>query len=93
MFLYWNILKSAIESKHKYFDFGRSSKDAGTLRFKKQWGAEEEQLYWHYTFPEGKSIPIFNHSNKKYQLMINTWKKMPVALCNLLGPHIIKGLP
>ena len=93
MFLYWNILKSSIELDYKVFDFGRSSKDAGTLRFKKQWGAKQKQLYWYYQMKNGSKIPQLNHSNKKYDLMINTWKKMPLELCNFIGPHIVKGLP
>lgn len=93
MFLYWNILKSSIEDGSKVFDFGRSSKDSGTLKFKKQWGATEKQLYWYYSLPGGKEIPVLNHSNKKFELMISVWKKMPLWLCNFIGPHIIKGLP
>jgi len=93
MFLYWNVLKAAIESGYKEFDFGRSSKDAGTLRFKKQWGAQQKQLYWYYQLGAGQKIPQINHSNKKYKMIINVWKKTPVALCNFVGPHIVKGLP
>lgn len=93
MYLYWNILKTSIELEYKVFDFGRSSKDAGTLRFKKQWGAVEKQLFWYYQLDAGKAIPQMNHQNKKYELMINVWKKMPLSVCNLLGPHIVKGLP
>jgi FemAB-related protein (PEP-CTERM system-associated) len=93
MYLYWNILKHSIESEYKLFDFGRSSKDAGTLKFKKQWGGEEKQLFWYYQLQENKPIPQINHQNKKYELMINTWKKMPLGLCNFLGPHIVKSLP
>ena len=93
MFLYWNILKATIELGYQTFDFGRSSKDAGTLRFKKQWGAEQKQLYWYYQLQEGMDIPQMNHNNKKYQLVINTWQKLPVALTKLIGPYIVKGLP
>jgi len=93
MYLYWNILKHSIESGFKCFDFGRSSKDAGTLKFKKQWGSEEKQLFWYYQLEQNQQIPQMNHQNKKYELMINTWKKMPLGLCNALGPHIVKGLP
>ena len=93
MFLYWNILTSCIEQKYQIFDFGRSSKNSGTLRFKKQWGAQESQLYWYYQLKEGQKIPQMNPTNKKYQLMIKTWQKMPVSLCNMIGPHIVKGLP
>ena len=56
MYMYWNILKFAIEKKYQVFDFGRSSKDAGTLKFKKQWGATEKQLYWYYDMKENAAI-------------------------------------
>ena len=47
MFMYWEVLKFAIANRYKTFDFGRSTIDSGTFRFKKQWGAEPKQLYWH----------------------------------------------
>jgi len=53
----------------------------------------QKQLYWYYQLENGREIPQMNHNNKKYEFMINTWRKMPVALCNILGPYIVKGLP
>ena len=38
MFLYWKVLCFAAERRYRQFDFGRSSVDSGTHRFKKQWG-------------------------------------------------------
>ena len=40
MLLYWEILKLATHHGYKAFDFGRSTKGAGTYRFKQQWGAK-----------------------------------------------------
>ncbi|WP_144392676.1 FemAB family XrtA/PEP-CTERM system-associated protein [Pleionea sediminis] len=93
MYMYWNILESAIKNGFKRFDFGRSGQDAGTLKFKKQWGAEEHQLYWHYSLEEGENIPVMNHSNKKFELAINLWKKLPLSFTNRLGPLVVKNLP
>ena len=93
MFLYWNVLKTAIEKNYKVFDFGRSSKDAGTLKFKKQWGGYEKQLYWYYDLPTGRALPGLNPKNKKFQAAISVWKKLPVKLSNLIGPQIVKNLP
>ncbi len=93
MYLYWNILQQTIAMEYLKFDFGRSSKDSGTLRFKKQWGSEEKPLYWYYQLEQGDKIPQMNPQNSKYKLMINVWKKMPLSLCNTLGPLIVKGLP
>jgi len=93
MLLYWEVLKYAIEEKYKQFDFGRSSIDSGTYKFKKQWGARPLQLYWHYWLKDQKEIPIINPDNPKYKLAINIWKRLPLFLANYIGPKIVKNLP
>ena len=92
MLLYWNVLKFAIEKGYKNFDFGRSSLGTGTYRFKKQWGAEPIQLYWHYWLGTGE-LPSLNPSNPKYELLINVWKRLPLIFTRWLGPLIVKHLP
>lgn len=93
MMLYWEILKYAIEEKYKEFDFGRSTIDAGTYRFKKQWGAQPQQLYWHYWLRDGGEPPQMNPHNPKYQLAIKLWQKLPLWLTRIIGPPIVKNLP
>ena len=93
MFLYWEVLKYSIEQGFKTFDFGRSSVDSGTFRFKKQWGAKPKQLYWYYWMRDGGELPQLNPNNPKYQLVIKLWQKLPLALTKLLGPMIVKNLP
>ena len=93
MFLYWNILQLAIELGYENFDFGRSSKDASTYKFKKQWGANPQQLYWYYCLPEGASPPQINNNNPKYQMLIKVWQKIPVWLTKIIGPPIVKYIP
>ena len=46
MLLYWKMLESACDDGCRIFDFGRSSVDGGTFRFKKQWGAQPRTLSW-----------------------------------------------
>ena len=93
MFMYWNILNFAIQNNYKFFDFGRSSIDSGTFKFKKQWGAIPQQNYWNYWLPEGESLPQINPNNTKYKLLISTWKKLPLFISNVLGPPIVKNIP
>ncbi len=93
MFLYWEVLKFAIKQNYSQFDFGRSSKNVGTYRFKQQWGAQPKQLYWHYWLGQSETPPSLNPSNPKYALIISVWKRLPVALANLLGPAIVKNIP
>lgn len=93
MILYWEALRYCVESGFKQFDFGRSSRDASTFRFKRQWGAQPEQLHWHYDLITAQHIPSITPGNAKYALMINTWKKLPLALTRWIGPPIVKNIP
>lgn len=90
---YWNILDYAIKTGVKTFDFGRSTVDEGTYKFKKQWGAVPEQCFW-YTWdfgdePQGELHP----KNPKFKLAIQVWKKLPLCLANFIGPKVAKSLP
>jgi len=93
MRMYWELLCHAVSAGAQAFDFGRSSVDSGTYRFKAQWGARPMQLHWHYWLPEGAAVPHLNHSNLKYALAGRAWRLMPLRCANLLGPHIARHLP
>ncbi len=93
MLLYGTVLEYACRQGFQVFDFGRSSPDSGTYRFKEQWGAQPHQLYWYYWMKGGRPVPQLNPQNPKYALAIRLWQNLPVAVANLLGPHIVKHLP
>lgn len=93
MLLYWHVLQFSIAQKCHWFDFGRSTRDAGTYRFKKQWGAEELPHFWHYALPDGETLPAINPDNPKYRLMIAVWQRLPVWLTRIIGPPVIRGIP
>lgn len=93
MALYWRILTYACEQGCRQFDFGRSTVDAPTYRFKKQWGAMPVPLHWHYWLRDGGELPRLNPDNPKYRLAIGVWKQLPVWLTRLIGPPIVKNLP
>lgn len=93
MLLYWTVLKHACASGFSRFSFGRSTVDEGTYRFKKQWGAAPQQLFWQYWLSNGDDMPELNTENSKYQLYVRAWKNMPVAVTKRLGPKLIQHLP
>jgi FemAB-related protein (PEP-CTERM system-associated) len=93
MLLYSAVLEYACHQGSKVFDFGRSSVDSGTYRFKQQWGAQPRQLHWYYWLAEGQSIPGLNPDNPKFKAAISVWRHLPLTVTNLLGPHIVKYLP
>lgn len=93
MLLYWEILKYAIQNQYQIFDFGRSSKNANTYRFKKQWGAKPHDLYWNYWLPGTGKLPEINPNNPKFRLMVSAWMRLPLPVANLIGPLIVKSIP
>ncbi len=93
MYLYWNCLKYACEQSYGTFDFGRSTLDAPTFKFKKQWGAEPVSHNWHYWLDGKQDVPQLNPQNPKFKLAIATWQRLPLFVTKLVGPVIAKHLP
>ena len=91
-FMYWELMRRASERGLKVFDFGRSKRGTGSFDFKKNWGFEATPLHYEYFLVTDKEIPEINPLNPKYRLFIEAWKKMPLALANAIGPHIVKNL-
>ncbi len=92
MLLYWDAMKRAILDNYEVFDFGRSSYDSGPYKFKKQWGAEEIPLHWHYRVFHG-DVPDINPTSPRFELMVRCWQRLPLVLSNRLGPWITRSLP
>ncbi|MDQ7063933.1 MAG: FemAB family PEP-CTERM system-associated protein [candidate division KSB1 bacterium] len=93
MLMYWHALKFAIEQGYNKFDFGRSSPDSGTFRFKRQWGAEPVPLNWEYWLANGTAIPDMSPQNGRFQLAIRLWQKLPLSVTRIVGPSIVRNIP
>lgn len=91
MALYGRVLEEVIERNATLFDFGRSSVDAPTYRFKKQWGATPMPLYWYNAKPEGATD--LTVASPKFRMAIAAWKKLPVAVTRVVGPPLVRNLP
>jgi FemAB-related protein (PEP-CTERM system-associated) len=92
MLMYWHLLQRAIERSQRVFDFGRSSTDSNTYRFKKQWGAEPHPAAWQYYVRSGTPGDM-RRENGKYDRFIAAWQKLPLSLTRLIGPSIVRGIP
>ncbi|MCA1979529.1 MAG: FemAB family PEP-CTERM system-associated protein [Thiobacillus sp.] len=91
-FMYWDLMRRACERGLRVFDFGRSKRGTGSFDFKKNWGFEPTPLYYEYFLVRDSAVPEINPLNPKYRLFIQAWKKMPLALANAIGPHIVRNL-
>jgi len=92
MLLYWTMLEYACDHGFQYFDFGRSSPDEGTYKFKEQWGAKPTPLHWHYISLHGKTISEETSEKSRFQNAIRYWQKLPVSVTKVLGPPIRKHI-
>jgi FemAB-related protein (PEP-CTERM system-associated) len=93
MLLYWAMLEHAIACGARVFDFGRSSRDAGTHHFKVQWGAQEASLHWEYILLTRTAAPDHGPQNPKYAAAIAAWQRLPLWLTRAVGPAIVRNIP
>ena len=91
-FMYWEVMRRACERGYKIFDFGRSKVGTGAFAFKKNWGFEPTPLTYEFRLIKTKAIPEVNPLNPKFRAFIALWRRMPVPLTKLLGPHIVRGI-
>ena len=91
-FMYWEVMRRAAARGFRLFDFGRSKLGTGACAFKQNWGFAPEKLHYRYKLRPGASIPDYNPLNPKYRLMIAVWKRLPLPLAGLIGPHIVRGI-
>jgi serine/alanine adding enzyme len=89
MLLYWIMLEYACKEGFTHFDFGRSSPDEGTYKFKEQWGARPSPLHWDYVSLNGPSEARCMEKSQ-FTKMIEYWKKLPVPVTKIVGPMIRK---
>jgi FemAB-related protein (PEP-CTERM system-associated) len=93
MLLYWETLRLGCLQGVRRFEFGRSSRNSGTYRFKRQWGALEEPLYW-YTIPlNPHRVKPISITSKRATLLMSVWQHLPLNVTRWLGPKIRKYLP
>jgi FemAB-related protein (PEP-CTERM system-associated) len=72
--LYWHVIEHAVENGCTRLDFGRSTPNEGTYKFKSQWGAQPVPLHWEYRLAAGETLPNVSPANPKFHLAIEFWK-------------------
>jgi len=88
MLLYWAMLEYACRQGYRTFDFGRSTLDEGTYRFKEQWGAKPAPLYWYKFSRNGRSSSEGASASRWMIRASECWKRLPVPVTRVLGPKI-----
>lgn len=91
-FMYWEVMRRAVEKGVRLFDYGRSKHGTGSYRFKMHWGFEPTPLHYEYELIRAANVPDVNPLNPKYQLFIAAWKRLPLPVSKVVGPWLSRNL-
>jgi FemAB-related protein (PEP-CTERM system-associated) len=92
-FMYYEVMRRAVEAGVRYFDFGRSKLGSGSYSFKTQWNMRERPLPYQFFLVRRKSMPNHSPANPKFSLAISVWKKLPLPVTKILGPAMVRAFP
>jgi len=88
-FMYWELLRTALERGARVFDFGRSKKGTGAFDFKRHWGFEPRPLRYRVRARDGAPLPDRASDDPRLQLLRAAWRRLPLPVTRVLGPHIL----
>jgi FemAB-related protein (PEP-CTERM system-associated) len=92
-FMYWNLMAQSCKEGYRVFDFGRSKKGTGSYHFKMAWNMQVRELPYRYQLIRAKEIPRITPVDKKFQLPVELWKRLPYALTKMIGPSVVRRIP
>jgi len=90
--LYWEAMRYALAHGCHNFDFGRSSVDSGTYKFKIRWGATPTPLYWEFKLLKDSERSLPTTYKRRLNFATSLWKRLPVGLTRWLGPKLRKNI-
>lgn len=93
MMVYWRFMERCVAEGVRVFNFGRCTPGGGTHRFKRQWhGALDQPLHW-YHVSRGKRAATPSPDDRAFAWGPRLWRRLPLPLTTLLGPHIVRNIP
>jgi len=91
--MYWNIIADSCAHGVQTFDFGRSKRGTGAFDFKSSWGMKMEVLPYRYHLVRASDVPEMSPVDRKFQLPVAAWKRLPFGLTKMIGPPLIRWIP
>ncbi len=92
-FMYWSLMAQSCEEGYRQFDFGRSKRGTGSFDFKSAWSMEVSELQYRYHLVKARSVPHMSPVDRKFQLPVAAWKRMPFSWTKIVGPQLIRWIP
>lgn len=92
-FMYWSLMAQSCKEGLTEFDFGRSKRETGSYHFKSAWSMKMEALPYRYQLVRAREVPEMSPIDKKFQLPVAIWKRMPYEWSKVIGPQVIRWIP
>jgi lipid II:glycine glycyltransferase (peptidoglycan interpeptide bridge formation enzyme) len=92
-FMYWNLIAQSSKEGFRQFDFGRSKRGTGSFDFKSAWSMQVTPLSYRYQLARAKEVPHLSPVDKKFQLPVAAWKRLPFSWTKVIGPRLIRRIP
>lgn len=90
--MYFELMRHARARGCERFDFGRSKTDSGAYHFKRNWGFAPEPLTYAVWTAPGAPVRDANPNSVGNAALASLWKRLPLAVADLVGPLVAKGL-
>jgi FemAB-related protein (PEP-CTERM system-associated) len=93
--LYWHVIRDASHCGVPHFDMGRSTPQSNVHLFKRKWGGSDVSVPYHFYPTPGRHAGDMGLQALKTGRKIpqRIWSKLPLSVCNRLGPLLRKQLP
>jgi len=92
-FMYWKLIAQSSKEGFKSFDFGRSKRGTGSFQFKSAWSMQATELPYRYHLAKAREVPHLSPVDKKFQLPVAMWKRLPFSWTKVIGPRLIRSVP
>lgn len=93
MGLYRAFMERAISAGCARFNFGRCTPGSGTHRYKRQWGGQDEPLWWYQHTAGGAPAATPSPDQGAFSWGPRIWKRLPLPVATALGPRIVRLIP
>lgn len=89
-YLTWELIQQSAQSPIRRLDFGRSEPGSSGHDYKSNWGPTEVPIFVDYLATDPSKIPNLKPENVKFKLAIAIWKRLPLGMTKLIGPHLAR---
>jgi FemAB-related protein (PEP-CTERM system-associated) len=94
--IYYDLLEQGAARGFARADLGRSASGSGSYQFKTHFRANVQPLYQCFYLNASSKVPSVGGEragDRHYQLFVQAWRRLPLAVTELLGPRLRARMP